>query len=828
MNVSSFARTAVVAALAGLMSLGQVPAASADPPPAPVVPAAVVIGDPADALPSLSNVAVTPTATGFDVSFDYEHFIEEAHPAWGEVRLGIYTGDPALYPFSSETVRQHGYGDGPDGSLVPTSEVRAGRYVGSFEHERAEPVTVMLFTSENCDCPGGTVFAAGASLEAIPFVTDVPSMTGTFVVGTHVAVDAGTWSEGTTFAYQWFAGDSPVADAVDDTLTLTPDLVSSALRVAVTGSLGSRAPVTVSSPSSPLVVQPGTVALAGSPKAGATLTAETSGWASDSTFAYQWSTDAGDLAGRDQQGLELTDDLIGAVVHVTVTATHPQYATASARSDSVRVAPRDLASALPAVSGTLSVGSTLTAVPGTWTEGTTFSYQWLVGGAAVPGATTETYALTSADAAKTVSVRVTGSLANHTTVSRTSPESLRVVAPGTPSLTGALTTGATLTAKAGTWAAGTTIAYQWLADGTPVAGQTGSTIVLAAAQSGAAMSVRVTATRPGYATITRTSAPTVRVMRWTRPSPTGTLAVGSTLGVAPGAWTAGTSFRYQWLADGKAITGATRSSFTLTKSQAGRGMSVRITGTKAGHASATSTSTATARVMTAGTPAVSGTPVYGSTLTTRTGTWTASTRLAYAWLADGVVLKGATTSTLKLGASTRGKRIAVRVTGSRSGYATVSRTSSATARVATVATPTVAGTRLVTYTLSARVGSWTSGTTFRYQWYANGKALTGATRASLGLGTKHVGKRISVRVTGSKAGYPTVARTSAATGLIGYPNRTQPSSEWNCPSWAPIKGNADSMIYHVPSGAFYDRTKPEECFRTESAAVKAGYRKSKR
>ncbi|KAA1420722.1 hypothetical protein FE697_017445 [Mumia zhuanghuii] len=59
------------------------------------------------------------------------------------------------------------------------------------------------------------------------------------------------------------------------------------------------------------------------------------------------------------------------------------------------------------------------------------------------------------------------------------------------------------------------------------------------------------------------------------------------------------------------------------------------------------------------------------------------------------------------------------------------------------------------------------------------------------------------------------------------PNRTDPISTWDCPSWAPIKGNGDSMIYHMPEQSFYDRTKPEECFRTEGAAVAAGYRKSK-
>ncbi len=59
------------------------------------------------------------------------------------------------------------------------------------------------------------------------------------------------------------------------------------------------------------------------------------------------------------------------------------------------------------------------------------------------------------------------------------------------------------------------------------------------------------------------------------------------------------------------------------------------------------------------------------------------------------------------------------------------------------------------------------------------------------------------------------------------PNRVTPKG-WNCPSSHPIKGNASSMIYHVPGGAYYSRTNPEDCFATESAAKSAGYRKSKR
>lgn len=48
-----------------------------------------------------------------------------------------------------------------------------------------------------------------------------------------------------------------------------------------------------------------------------------------------------------------------------------------------------------------------------------------------------------------------------------------------------------------------------------------------------------------------------------------------------------------------------------------------------------------------------------------------------------------------------------------------------------------------------------------------------------------------------------------------------------CPASHPIKGNASSMIYHVPGGAFYAKTNPEACFASEADARAAGYRRSR-
>lgn len=61
-----------------------------------------------------------------------------------------------------------------------------------------------------------------------------------------------------------------------------------------------------------------------------------------------------------------------------------------------------------------------------------------------------------------------------------------------------------------------------------------------------------------------------------------------------------------------------------------------------------------------------------------------------------------------------------------------------------------------------------------------------------------------------------------------------PADAWTCPATHPIKGNftptnpRELCIYHVRSGEYYDRTKPERCYATDEDARRDGCRKSKR
>lgn len=183
---------------------------------------------------------------------------------------------------------------------------------------------------------------------------------------------------------------------------------------------------------------------------------------------------------------------------------------------------------------------------------------------------------------------------------------------------------------------------------------------------------------------------------------------------------------------------------------------------------------ATAATLVAPVPTIAGTTTVGARLAVHPGMWTAGTRLSYLWFAAGRSIPGATGSTVTLTSAMVGKRITVRVVGTHTGYARVVRMSSPTrpiGRALRSAAPVISGTVAVTRTVTAKPGVWTLGTTLTYRWYANGIAIGSATRPTLRLTTALQGKLLTVRVTGSKAGYTTAIRGSAAQRIAPDPNR---------------------------------------------------------
>src|SRR5262245_24651802 len=270
----------------------------------------------------------------------------------------------------------------------------------------------------------------------------------------------------------------------------------------------------------------------------------------------------------------------------------------------------------PTITGTASVGKTLTANPGTWsgTSPITFKYQWQRcdsagnGCSSITGETTSHRQLVPDDAGHRLRVRITATNSSGST-NVTSGASAVVSASGSglpvntkePSISGAPVQGQTLQASPGSWSGSSPIAfkYQWLRCDTlgnncvQIAGATGSSRKLDAADTGHRLRVRVTASNSAGSTTAQSNATnTVTAgggsgapVSQSLPVISGTMTAGQSIVSTDGAWTGAVpiTYTYQWLrcdANGgacSAIFGETKHNRTLTDADVGHRMRIQVT-----------------------------------------------------------------------------------------------------------------------------------------------------------------------------------------------------------------------------------------------------------
>ena len=82
--------------------------------------------------------------------------------------------------------------------------------------------------------------------------------------------------------------------------------------------------------------------------------------------------------------------------------------------------------------------------------------------------------------------------------------------------------------------------------------------------------------------------------------------------------------------------------------------------------------------------------------------------------------------------------------------------------VLTLGKPVIKGTATVGHMLTASIATHTAGATLSYQWQRGGAVVAGATKSTHTVVAADKGKKLTVKVTEKKAGYLTVALTSAA------------------------------------------------------------------
>lgn len=340
----------------------------------------------------------------------------------------------------------------------------------------------------------------------------------------------------------------------------------------------------------------------------------------------------------------------------------------------------------PVVSGSTTVGQTLSATAGEWgSETPSIAYQWYRDGAPISGATAATYTLAAADRDTKLVVRTTANLsgviayANSAAVSVTGE--VAIANTQAPTIAGDAIVGSALSASGGEWSVTEpALAYQWLRDGTEIADATSSQYVVQTADVGRQLAVRVTATKPGYAQAAVTSAaveaalPSITSVNV--PAISGTPVVGETLTVSAGTWSVtDPQVTYQWLRNGSPIDAATSSSYRLIEADAGTDVSAAVVASASGYVDGTASAspvhitTATQPlIVNTAPPVIAGAAKVGQTLSATPGIWSVEgVTVGYEWLLDGMET-GATGATYPLSEQTLGRSVSVRATAAKPGH----------------------------------------------------------------------------------------------------------------------------------------------------------------
>jgi hypothetical protein len=521
-----------------------------------------------------------------------------------------------------------------------SSYVLAETDAGSF-------VRVVVTATNGVGSPGQASSSPSGQVQGPAINTAPPTVGGTAAVGDTLTASPGTWvgppvPSGSDFTYQWqdCATATPasastacanIAGAQSSTYVLNELDADLYVRVIVTADNGvGAASSATSQPSAQIDGPPQSntpPGISGTALVGQVLTASPGSWTgppvpsgSDFTYAWEDCDSTGANCSVVQSGASNTYTLTpvdaGDTVTVTVTATTTSGSTQSQPSSPTAVvesAPRNISS--PTIGGTVQVGQTLTASPGTWLGPPTpspssYTYVWTRcqpdGTACVPigaGAESSQYVPSSTDAGFALAVEVTASNDHGETTAGSGPTApVSVAAPvndAAPSIGGTAQQGQTLTADTGTWDnAPTSFTFQWERCDSSGAtcsdiGTGAGTYVAAPADVGSTLRVTVTAHNSSGDT-PATSGQTAAVLVAAPaggglPQISGTAAQGETLSTAPLDWQpTPSSVTYQWYqcdasgANCAEILNATSPGYSPVVGDVGHTLRVQVTAQNSG------------------------------------------------------------------------------------------------------------------------------------------------------------------------------------------------------------------------------------------------------
>jgi len=350
-------------------------------------------------------------------------------------------------------------------------------------------------------------------------------VTDTLRVGTYAksnpATVASWFDAGAKLSYSWLNNDTAIGNASTSRLLLTPEYYSTddspvVIRPVVSGTLNG---ATVSFVGQPLEVSLGIIGLSADPRVtgkaqiGNTLTATTKKWSAGVEVTFQWYKGIQPIGESTTEGtfdVSTQNVNVGDRIKVAAIGSAAGYQTLTRFSQEFTVAKGVLKIAtkpsLTVPDSGYVVGNTLMVDPGMSSyqdqagkDLADVGIQWYRNGVAIPGETEKDYMITEADAAKKLSVIVTYSDFNFTSASATlKGQSVKLGTLDQPQDADLSLQGGRLIAYGGFGSTATTKKYIWYRDGRAVLGQSTNSYTLTSKDTGAKITVRVTATYKGY------------------------------------------------------------------------------------------------------------------------------------------------------------------------------------------------------------------------------------------------------------------------------------------------------------------------------------------
>jgi hypothetical protein len=444
----------------------------------------------------------------------------------------------------------------------------------------------------------------------------------------------------------------------------------------------------------------------------------------------------------------------------------------------------------------LAPGNRLVCNPGSWEgAGVTFTYTWLRNGSAVKTSSNipNVYPLSPSEEGFTFTCVVTGK----NSFGSESEESWNSYNYGhglgsrpenevRPEITGTPKPKETLTCSPGTWGGTTpiTYTYQWLREGIEVASATQKQYTVLEGDKGYSLTCKVTASNQfGKASaLSRNSAKIVGEAPKYKKAPEvlGAAGVGKQLTCSPGEWTGSPAptFTYTWLRDGKAIAGATGTTYLVESADELHTISCAV---RAESSEGSSEAPSSNNVKIPGSPPVNVTPPtvtgvveVGQKITCSPGTWSGvpAPAFGYQWFRNAQPIAFATASGYTIVAGDAGRLLSCEVVATSSeGHATeVSKPVPVPGEAPpepsipeNIVSPEITGTPKLGEKLKCSQGEWRAvpPAEFKYQWMRERTPIGGQVENSYTIAAADLGVNVSCRVTAKNTEGTSAAESKA-------------------------------------------------------------------